>query len=118
MNFARQRDGLWLCYPERVLMRTLFAISMVALAMLLWASISIVRHVRQARRDGMLLDSQDVATNVRSDGDLGPHHSTAPPPPPPASAQDPMDWSYFNKASSDSNDSRNVRPDKPENASG
>jgi hypothetical protein len=31
-------------------MRTLFAISVLALLALLWASISMARHVRQARR--------------------------------------------------------------------
>src|ERR1700761_9345273 len=51
-----QRSGLW--YSGLRLMRILFAISLVALAALLWASVSIAQHVYRSRRSKRALPSE------------------------------------------------------------
>jgi hypothetical protein len=46
-------------------MRVLFSISILALVALLWASIAIARHVRQARRRPNRELQQDVSTKLK-----------------------------------------------------
>ena len=53
---ALQLAGLW--YSELRPMRILFAISLVALAALLWASVSIAQHVYRSRRSKRTLPSE------------------------------------------------------------
>jgi hypothetical protein len=48
MHFNQSQALLWYPYPR--LMRILFAISLVALAALLWASVSIAQHIHRSRR--------------------------------------------------------------------
>jgi hypothetical protein len=59
-------------------MRILFAISLVALAALLWASVSIAQHVYRSRRNKRTLPGEAKRRPL-----------TAVPPPPSSGAEDP-----------------------------
>jgi hypothetical protein len=77
-------------------MKTLFAISIVALFALLWASISIAQHIRRARRRRRLKESNDEIFKSAGDDKTSEHH-TPPPPPPFNNRMERVDWAYFNK---------------------
>lgn len=75
-------------------MKTLFAISIVALMALLWASISMVRHVRTIRRKRRAAVAEKAAAATRP----------APPPIPYANPGERADWANFNKDFGDLSD--------------
>jgi hypothetical protein len=70
-------------------MRILFAISLVALAALLWASVSIAQHVYRSRRSKRVLPSEAKRRPL----------TAVPPPPSPSGSGAPEDAGQQRKAS-------------------
>lgn len=75
-------------------MKTLFAISIVALAALLWASISMAQHVRKIRRKRRAAAAEKLAAASRP----------SPPPIPYANPVSPKEWEKTNKGFGDLSD--------------
>jgi hypothetical protein len=99
-------------------MRTLFAISIIALLALLWASISIAQHVRRARRRrraladaGLepMLAVEDIAAEV----DFSRPAPAAAVPFANPNRVERIDWAYFNKDLGDLSDPYQDRRSKP-----
>jgi hypothetical protein len=84
-------------------MKTLFAISIVALLALLWASFSMAQHVRRARRRRRdLRESNDqIAAPFANMEEPDSEHHTPPPPPPFVNKMERVDRPYFNQDSGD-----------------
>jgi hypothetical protein len=98
-------------------MRTLFAISIVAVLALLWASISIAQYISRARQRRRALNDrvkelpgatlisadydQDFAAQAIAGEDLAEHH---PPPPDAERKSERADLAYFNKDMGDLSD--------------
>ena len=85
-------------------MHTLFAISIIALLALLWASISIARHVRRApRRRDVTEDVKQPAVAFEDESlkeeEAQPQAPVQPSPVPFANAHkvERIDWAHFNK---------------------
>ena len=109
------------------MLRILFAISIIALLMLLWASIAIaqhIRHARQRRRAAAKKVSEVALLYGELDTDdefIGPRSGAPPPPPPLPSTQqkkpERADWAY-NKDLGDLSDPYQDRRRKPRESSG
>jgi hypothetical protein len=110
------------------MLRILFAISIIALLMLLWASISIAQHIRHARRRRRAAAKKvsEVALlygEVDTDDDFAGQRSVAPPPPPPSPSTlekkpERADWAYFKKDLGDLSDPYQERRRKARESSG
>lgn len=88
-------------------MKTLFAISIVALLALLWASFSIARHIRETRRKRKWALEEMHATAHR-------------PPPPPIPYANPggrAEWVQINKDSGDLSDPYQGQRRRPKDTS-
>lgn len=64
-------------------MRVLFAILLVAISGLLWATIAAAQHIRRARRRGRGLPVDAVHVDVHPETQAAPPPPLSPPPPPP-----------------------------------
>jgi len=110
------------------MLRILFAISIIALLMLLWASIAIAQHIRHARqrRRAAARKVSEVALlygEVDIDDEfVGPRSGAPPPPPPVPSTQEKKaergDWAYSNKDPGDLSDPYQDRRRNPRESSG
>ena len=106
---ARLPSGQQLWYPCEVPMLTLFAISTFALCALLWASISIGRYVRRARRRDIAADELVAqARTLPRDTDQGKRfeesHKISDAPPPLEMRAGLPDQTYPSKGFGDLND--------------
>jgi hypothetical protein len=93
-------------------MRTLFAISIFALLALLWASISMARHIRQARQRRKQNEHERLTGEAPGNDEVQEQQN----PPATEPSEDKVeraDWQYFNKDMGDLSDPYEAPRNRP-----